>query len=309
VAFYDTAAIITAVLRATGHSTPASETTKRLALLEFVNLRYHAVCLARHWRWMLGDKEIDITAPYATGTVDVIQGSTTVTGTGTFTGGNAAVGDIFVGGGSSEAHRVASITSATVLELESKLAGDTLADATYNVYRPRIAMPSTVDNVTSMTVDGVGELVPLGQQEFERLRSSNSTLSGAPKYYTQSRLQSDNDALYVDVYPLPDQRYSAHYQYTVRVGRLSDSATDYAVIPDRHRGVLFHGALADFYRYLRDPVNSATAETDYQRFLAKMCGDTQLTDSRLIFTPARNYRNRHKRTKTFKDRYEFGRDD
>jgi len=66
----------------------------------------------------------------------------------------------------------------------------------------------------------------------------------------------------------------------------------YFIFPDYHSDVLYYGALADTYRYLENDSGFASAFRDYQASLSRLYGDDQLTDSRVILKPARNYHNR-----------------
>lgn len=312
--FFDVKALIDAVLRATGHSSPASETTKRAAVLQFINNTYQEVCMGKHWAWMFSTWDISLFEPEEAGTVSVVNGDETVTGVASEFNATHIKGK-FVLAGKQSIYSVASITSALSLELETKWAGDDESDADFKIYKTQYELPSTVDQIRSLTNDENNlKLLPLGNQEFRQLQQRNPAREGPPTHYTLMRRDVDDDAIYMEVYPNPDKDYNLHLDYSVRILKLDDSDDCYPIIPDRYRVVLFYGALSQMYRYMNKSEQAALADRDFQRTFLRLQNDTQLTDSRLRFKPARNYRQRTfqrglRRGRGFQDRTTFGRDD
>jgi len=312
--FFDVKAIIDAVLYATGHSSPSSETTKRAAILQFVNNTYQEICMGKHWSWMFSTWDISLYEPETAGTVSLTNGDETVTGV--LTDFNAThVKGKFVVDGKDSIYSVASITSALSLELETPYAGDDVSDANFKIYKTQYQLPSVVDQIRSITNDeNHHKLLPLGTQEFRQLQQKDPSREGPPTHFTLMRRDVDDDSMYMEVWPNPDKDYNLHLDYSVRILRLDDSANCYPIIPDRYRVVLFYGALAQMYRYMNKVEQAALADKDFQRTFFRLQNDTQLTDSRLRFKPARNYRQRTyqrglRRGRGFQDRYTFGRDD
>ncbi len=288
--FFDTKSLIDNILYATGHSNPANETTKRRAILQFINNRYQQVCVGTQWRWLKAAYDLNLDAPYSTGVVTTVQGTTGVVGVGTaWSSTLVKPKDILFVDGSSVVYHVSTLTSSTGLTLETKFAEDAVAASEYTLARNQYQLPKETDHLISFIIDSDTRMVPVGLTDFRALQASDPTRLGKPQYYTISRRDTDDDSVYIEVFPTPDKRYQCHIDYTVRIAYLTDSADCYPIIPDRYRSVLYYGGLAEFYMFLRDASNSQNAETSFMMFLNQMRNDTQLTDDRFQILQARKY--------------------
>lgn len=310
--FFNTKDLIDSVLTTTGHASPAQETRKRAAILQFLNNTYQEVVMARHWRWLYATYDFSIFGPNSTGTVSATNNDQTITGTGTAFDSTDLKGKLVIDNVQS-VYNVSSVASTTSLELDTKWAGDSVSDSSFKIYKAQYKLAAEVDQILNMTNDAIGlKMIPLGYQELRRLQQQDPTSSGAPRYYSLIRRETDDDSQYIEVFPYPDKDYNIHIDYTVRILKLEDSEDVYPIVPDRYRVVLFYGALAQFYRYLNDPQGEANAKQDFGRVFVRLQNDTQLTDPKVIIKPARNYRNRALRyarsTKGFQNRDTFGRD-
>lgn len=307
--FYDTKDLIDAVLYTTGHKSPSLETTKRAAVLQFLNNSYQEIVMGRHWAWMFATWDISLNGPYDTGTIAATNGDETITGVSTVWSTNQLKGRLVIEGQAST-YSVATVNSPTSLELETVWSGDDIeAGTAYKIYAVQYQLPDVVDQVRAMVIDEINlKMIPLGTQEFRIMQSRNPLMEGPPRYYTLIRRDIDDDGVYAEFYPMPDKDYNIHIDYSVRILKLDDEEDCYPIIPDRYRVVLYYGALKQFFRYLNDDQKSMAADKDYQMALRRLENDTQLTDSRLVITPQRKYRRRLRRFGPgFQDRYTFGR--
>lgn len=288
--FFNVYELVSSILSATGHSSPAGETTKRVPILQFINNRYQEICLGTHWRWLKAAYDFNLEAPYIDGTVAVTQGDETVTGTSTAFDANLEDKWLFFIASLTNTYHIASVDSATSLELETKWADDTDSSLTYTAVKNQYKLPKETDHLLSFVIDGFPPLVPLGLQDYREMVARNPTLLDRPQYYTLVRRDTDDDAVYVEVYPSPDKRYQTHIDYAVRIMKLEDLTTCYPIIPDRYRAVLFYGALGDFLNHvIGNPIRAKTALDEFHIFLARMQNDTQLTDQRMEIRPQRHY--------------------
>lgn len=308
---FSTADLITAVLRHTGHSSPTTETNKRAMVLDFINNRYARVTSSRHWDWLYQTLDSQLEAPYETGTVALTEGSQVVTGSGTAFSANLVPNNVFIPSGRQETYVVSTVDSATQFTLEGEYAGDTASGVSYQVVKPIFTLPANCEHVQSIVLDGVGELIPIGTQELRRKQASAAVLVGVPRYFSEVGRRAADGLRTVEVWPAPGERYAIQLSYGVQIMKLEDSSDNYPLIPDRHRVVLYYGALSEMYRYMSNQAKAESAERDFIQTLVAMQNDSQLTDSRYILQPARNYRNRGagKRYRVFKDRNDFGRED
>jgi hypothetical protein len=300
--FFNVSTLIDSVLYATGHQTPSIETTKRRALLQFVNNRYQEICMGTHWRWLKAAYDFNLEAPYTTGTVSATIGDATIAGVSTaWSTTNVQPKNVLFFDGLSQVYHVASRTSSTELELETEFAGDdNLSGESYTIAQNQYELPSTTDHLISFIVDSTHKMAPVGVQDFRRIQAMNPTRTGMPMYYALVRRDTDDDSVYVEVWPTPDKAYQCHIDYIVRIMYLEDSTDCYPIIPDRYRSVLYYGVLAEFYSFLRDPSGHQLAEGQYRAFLNQMRNDTQQTDDRMVIVNERNYRNRIPSVRRFK---------
>lgn len=310
---YSTKDLIDAILRHTGHSNPDTETNKRAAVLGFLNNRYATVTTKRQWDWLYQSVDINFKAPYETGTLSLTQNSESVTGVGTVWSSNVVPNNYLVPTGRNERYLIETVDSQTTLTLQGQYAGDTATDVAYKIVKPVVELPSDCEHVQGIVLgESLGKLVPLGLQEMRRKQAHDLSRVGVPVYFTEVGRRAEDGVRHIEIWPAPDKDYVAQLNYGVNIMALEDSASNYPLIPDRHRVVLYYGGLADMYMFLRDPTNFQLAQANHLAALQNMFNDTQITDSRLILQPARNYRNgrrRSRRLKTFMDRADFSREE
>lgn len=291
--FYNTKTLIDAVLRNSGHSNPAIETVKRASVLDFLNNRYSIITTSQDWDWLYQEVDFLIKGPYQDGTLSLVSQSETVTGIDTIFSSNVIPNNVLSLESRNETYLISSVESITSLTLESQFAGDTNTGFTYKIIKPIYTMPSDLDAVQSIQVDGISrELVPMGRQEFTRLKQSLPGLCAPPTCFSEIGRRSQDGVRLIEVYPAPDKNYTCRLMYGVNIQRLTDSEDSYPLVPDRHRAVLYYGSLSDMYAYLRDASMTERNENLFQQALLNMKNDTRITDSRIQFLQKRNYRNR-----------------
>lgn len=296
--FYNTKTLIDAVLRNSGHANPANETAKRLVVLNSLSNRYAVITTTQHWEWLYSEVDFLLNAPYSAGTIAIDSGSQVVTGTGTVFDSNAEQLNVLSIPSLSQNYLIDTVDSQTVLNIEGQFAGDDATELSYQIIKPIYRLPPDIEQVQSILIDGFGELVPLGRQEFARLKSHDPCLTGVPRYFTELGKRASDGVGYIEVYPAPEKQYTIRIAYGVTIQSLSDSEDSYPLVPDRHRPVLYYGALADMYRYLRDATMAQDTEGLFMASLLNMRNDTKITDSRISFQPRRNYKQRSTRRRT-----------
>lgn len=305
---FNSRTLIDSVLRDTGHSNPSTETAKRLAVLGFLNNRYARITSARHWDWL--NQDLDYTFEGAINdsmTVTATQGSEVITGLGTNWDSSLVGRKIII---SNYVNFITKVNSTTELEVEGEWSGPTGSTYTYRITKSIYQLPADCEHVKSINLDRIGEMVPVGVQEFDRKKQYRPDYIGIPMWYTEIARRAEDGVRLIEVYPHPDIKYNVHLNYNVQIMALQDSENSFPLIPDRYRVILYYGALSEMFRYLRDTTNSQLAEADYQRTLITMQNDTQLTDSKYIIQPGRDYksRRRRRRFRVSMDRTDFSRD-
>lgn len=296
--FYNTKTLIDAVLQNTGHSKPETEIAKRKAVLNFLNNRYSVISTTQHWDWLYQEIDYLFKAPYQDGTINVTEGQQDITGNGTNFNTNLEPYNTISIPSRNETYLIQKINSNVGITLEGQYAGPTTEEMGYKAIKSIYRMPSDLESVQSIQVDNVGELVPMGRQEFTRLKQSLPGQVGMPRCFTEIGRRPDDGVRFIEVYPAPDKNYTVRLFYGVNVTALSDDESSIPLVPDRHRAVLYFGALADMYGYMRDFNMNQAASNDFNLALLNMRNDTKITDSKIQFAQKRNYRNRSNRRKS-----------
>jgi hypothetical protein len=201
-----------------------------------------------------------LAAPYNTGTVDVTNGSATVTGTGTtFT---SAMVDRYIRiAGAAREYRISAYSSATSITIETTYTGDTATGQTYNIVDERKALPTSpiFRTLCQAQIDDINTpLEPSSDEQILYLRKFFKEVS-FPRCYgiewsTATALVTP--APYLWVYPAPSRQYILDISYYIWPTEMT-SSSDVFQIPYAAEGVLREFMLAFLYNYQRDPNWSA----------------------------------------------------
>lgn len=291
--FYSTKTMIDAILYATGHGSPSSETKKRIAILQFINNTYQEVHTGYFWRWTKSVIDFNLEAPYSTGTVSVTNGLDTVTGVGTAFSAVMAPKAMFHLQPSDVIYRTGSVDGMTSLTLETAFSEDSATDSEFEILFPVYKLPKEVDQILSITVNGGFKVDVIGYEDLRALQVQNPTQTGIPRVAALSHREADDDNVYLEFFPAPDKTYSCTLDYMLRIIKLTDSTDSLPVIPDRYRTVLYYGALAQFYRFQEKMALSEQAQSDFGRMWNMLRSDKQLIDQELVMIPARDHKRRH----------------
>lgn len=294
--FGDTADIIDQILRATGHTRPSEEDSKRQQALIFLNNRYQQVCMGTFWRWMKAEYDFNLDAPYTVGTASAVSGSASITGVGTVWDTNLDPGNIFFFKNSQVVYHIAEVTSPTALTLESKFSEDDITDGEYTAVKNQYKMPKEVDELLGITINGTTKVEIVGPDDLSLIKTRDPSRTGIPRYASFVRRDVDDDSTYIEFWPAPDKRYQVNLQYTVRIYSLEDAEDCYPIIPDRWRSVLFYGACADFATVvLKNPTVGNLMMNMFNQIYIQMKNDKSLTDQDLRIQPGVDYRKRFTR--------------
>lgn len=293
---FSTKDIIDAVLRDTGHTNPASETNKRLAVLGFINNCYAYVSTKRPWDWLFQTTDVLFESFIQGGTISIDNRSQTVIGVGTNFSSLVIPNNFLTVNSRSDRYVIQDVVSDTELTLQGQYAGPDITTSGYQIIKPIYTAPADLETITSITLgDDMGKLVPLGVQEFRRKQARDLTYVGTPKWFTEVGRRAQDGVRTYEIYPAPDQDYTASLNYGVNIQKLEDDGGNYPLLPDRHRVVLYYGALAEMYLFLRDFEASQGVEKKFLMALTNMQGDSKLTDSKYILKPRRGRVGRRRR--------------
>lgn len=287
-------ALITKALVAAGVS--PEDTDYREKALTFLNFAYLHRLKGRHWKFLNRELYIDLEAPYETGTVALVQNDATVTedtDPAALTFDATMVGQTFAHG--SSAYRVGSITSGTVLELTTEFADEDADEQSYQILFDRISLNENVQAVRSLMIQGIGEIAPMGVQEFRAKKASNPTLTGVPRFYTLVHAEEDSGQWTLELYPAPDKRYACQIEYSLRLQGLQDEDTEFLAVPPNHLDVIFFTLMADLYAAQENPTMADYWGKKASLSWLTFSSDQELTDSTARIQHGRRYFDRSRR--------------
>lgn len=293
---YNTKTLIDAILRDTGHSNPSTETNKRLAVLGYLNNVYAYVSTKRPWDWLYQTVDFIFKKYESDGTISIDNRSQTVTGVGTLFSSTMIPNNVLTISSRSDRYVIQSIESETSLTLEGPFAGEDIVASGFRVLKPIYTAPSDLETFESIVLgDDQGELVPVGTQEMNRKRARDLTMIGPPRWFTEIGRRAADGVRTFEIYPAPDRDYTAQLSYRVNIQKLDDAEDSFPLVPDRHRVVLYYGAMAEMFMFLRDPESAAIYDKRFQMTLINMQGDAKLTDSKYILRARRGRTGRRRR--------------
>lgn len=287
----DVAKIITDALVAAGIN--SEDAVYRERCLTFLNMAYLNILKGRHWKFMNREVFLDLQAPYESGTIAVTQGSYDVSADpppSTMQWNATMIGMMFAPTGSSINHyRIATIPTATTMTISAKFSEESITESSYQILFDRLVLEPQVQAIRSLSISGIGEIRPIGIQEFRTKKAANPTLTGTPKFYTLVNAETQSGVWTIEFYPSPEKRYTAHVEFTVRPVGLEDEDGCYTLIPPHHMDVLHYRLLAEIYRIQENPAMLSDARDEAARAWMKMAGDHELTDSVARIQPGRQY--------------------
>lgn len=178
----------------------------------------HDVHTAHSWSFFRPLKEITTTAPYSTGTVEIVDGVVTLT-TGTFPSW-AAVGSMYVDG---EYYDVDSRDGDTQVTLEDTSV-DVDAGTSYTLYRLEYDLPTGFESIeTRLTYEpGKSDFYPpveMRDDRFIREKQQDDPYTDRPVYFSVRTVEFDptvGSLRRLSFYPLADAAYIMYARMKLR---------------------------------------------------------------------------------------------
>lgn len=289
-------ALITKCLTAVGIN--ADDTEYRDRALIFLNFVYLNRLKGRHWKFTNREAFVDLKPAYEVGTVALTIGSNNVaedTAPAALQWTSQMVGQTFVPQqDDQDTYRILLVPTSTSLTLASQYTGASAAGSSYKILFDRVSLEVGVQAVRSVVIAGVGEIAPMGLQEFRNLKAMNPSLVGRPEYFTLVEAEAGSGQWTLELYPAPDRRYSAQIEYSIRPVGLVDEDTCFTLIPPDHLDVLYYGVLAELYIVQENIAMSQTVAKMAANSWARFASDQEMTDSTARIQHARRYLGRQR---------------
>lgn len=261
---------------------PSTDTTALARVKRNINAVYvNEVAPFKNWPWLRKRKDIVHAQYYNTGTLNITNGSTSVTASATIAASKAnyflsveGYEEIFV----ISAHTAGSAS----ITLSSAFTGTTNTAASYKIWTDRVNLPTDARETVSIHHDFKSyPMKGRGAQKLDELMRVDPKLEDRPEYYSTDDYfdPSSGDAetetdryRQVRVYPsIYNEDTTLHVTYIQEVDEL-DADGDEPVMPIEDRIVLVYGALKSSWARERNPEMSADNERKFKEKLALMAG-------------------------------------
>lgn len=181
--------IYTEVLDRMGQESTLNSTDLKLANLikRFINRRYQNVCAKHPWDFLISHEVITTTAEYTDGTIAIINGGTTITGTDT-TFIQAMTGRKFKTDAFEEIYKISKYTSGTSLTIESIFNGDTETEGSYSIFKDEyLCDESWRDILNIRQYRNSVRMEQIGMSDFRSKYLDTEPISADPYYFAYDR--------------------------------------------------------------------------------------------------------------------------
>lgn len=236
------------------------------------------ICRRHDFSFLIDYGQINTTPSYSTGTVEITQDSTTVTGTGTVWTSDM-VGRLIKFSGSDEYYEISAVGGNTSLTLSSAYIGTTDTDATYEIYRVYYPLASDFKKMKWVKqIITPARLKPLPELTFAEYVPDEFDYSGELVGYILSGVDSSGYTL-IRPYPIQTTRKRIYYCYKKQLPTINTTGATSAIPSDWH--MLFVYKLAQFVYHRNDNMGQKETqmyqmyEEDLKKFIAE---DSQKTD-------------------------------
>lgn len=227
-----------------------TDTTVISNVLRWLNYAQQDLCARWPWPFLLGREAVATIPDYSTGTVDISNGGTAVTGHSTVFTTTHGDGSYFIQfAGTNDFYRVSARGSNTTLTLEAAFQGTTLSLATYILRKFFYSLSSSADEVVD--VRNWNTPIKLIQADLRTIDTINPLVqSTSPGYaYMMFGVDSSMNNVFMP-YPFPNDARLFEFKTKKRPVDMVNS-TDAPSVPNKFAHVLAWGAIAVAFAFLR----------------------------------------------------------
>ncbi len=246
--------------------------------------------LADHYDWPFYRKThyFNLTAPYTTGTVNVAEGSTTVTGAGSADFSAGMAGQLFyTGSDGGRAYQIASVAaSANTLTLQSAYLGDDADGVTYAIRYVKYSLPTRHRRTTWMRLEDDNDFrlhdgLDGWQHEVMTTRVTTSTP-------VDCWIETESDAAGYYIADAPSEAKQVRAVYYVQPVELTDASSgeDTDDWPDKYRYLLHYALRWRQNHDLASVAGMAEADRQWKEMLATAMAASRPTDAPIRANPA-----------------------
>lgn len=229
----------------------ATDATNQTNVYRWVNYVQQDICSRWPWPFMLGREAIATVADYSTGTVDISNGGTAVTGHSTVFSTTQGDGTYFIQfSGTNDFYNVASRTSNTSITLSNAFQGTTLALATYVLRKFFYSLSASADEV--LDVRNWNTPIKMIQVDFRTIDMINPLVQSSSPSYAYMMYGTDASGNQVfSPYPFPSDTRLFEFRTKKRPTDMVVTTQEVVSLPNKYAHVIAWGAIAVGFAYLR----------------------------------------------------------
>lgn len=229
----------------------STDTTNQTNVYRWLNYVQEDICSRWPWQFMQGREAISTIADYATGTVSVSLGGTTVTGVGTTFTTTHGDGTYFIQfAGSNDFYNVSARASNTSITIANAFSGATLSGVAFILRKFFYSLSSTADEV--LDIRNWNTPVKLIACDFRTIDLINPLIQSTSPGYAYMMMGVDASGNQVfSPYPFPNDVRLFEFRTKKRPVQMVVTSQEVVSIPNKYAHVIAWGAIAVGFAYLR----------------------------------------------------------
>lgn len=217
---------------------------------DFINEAYQDLVRRANWRWLLTEGTFSSIAPLSAGTIAV--SGTAVTGTGTAFVSASVGGYIHIQDNGDEVRKVATVTSATALTLDSSVS-ETVTTSNYSLYHSDYSLDARLEENTLQSIVDMKDsreipIVPLQDAESNYPNQGGVLESDTAECASFLGRDSSNQVV-IRLYPVPGEIRPFRWRGSIADADYT-SDSDTPDIPERFKLAIEEGAKSLVYNWL-----------------------------------------------------------
>jgi hypothetical protein len=246
---------------------------------QYLNIAYGEILDDRAWKQLEGVLTVRTIARYAEGSVNLLKGSPTVTGSGTAFTLSMAGRQFRASDDTNDIYTIAAVASATSLTLDRDFGGVDITAGGYAISQHSYDLPQAVREVTAVLPSFGSPLDELTQAEIERVHAA-SFLHAPPRAYSvlSDALPAVSPAVNrLRVFPAPDAEYDLRVVYLSAAAGFDGRNTGDSPLPWVSRAALL--AKIKQYAYLEhlgDPNRASLQQMAFENAMHQMRSNDNL---------------------------------
>lgn len=229
--------------------------------------RYQEILDALPWSRLDQEQAIVSTVEYATGTVDVSNGGTAITGTGT-TWDATMDGRIIRIAASAEFYSF-TFVDATSGTLDRGYEGDTDTELAYRINKNLFTLDSNVRKVNGVRL-ATGKLEYISPEELRALSPGRNSYGTPTRWTWAMDAESDPPQLQVELWPVPTEAETVYFSVTLDADGLEHGVTSTSMLPWTRPACLLAGCNAELYEVAGKLAQQDRAEARFGKLLSDM---------------------------------------